>query len=167
MKLVIIFITILVLNLFFVQGVNNREMWSEKGICKLMKGCYSNEEYEIECFPYGYRKEGQYCYDKVWSSPYSSATKSGFINQSKAGESCENGFECVSNFCFNGKCVGQISSAITSVMQRILIIESKLDILQLNLDELKNLTQEENITINQTEENKKRGIIGFIIKMFN
>ena len=175
MKLVIICIIILVLNLFFVQGVvmfneegfvvveesNNKEMWSEKGLCDFVKGCFVDDE----CYPRGYRKEGQSCSKKVHPFPHSNI--SAFINQSKAGESCEDGFECVSNFCFNEKCVNQISSLITNIIQRISIVESKFNILQLNLGELKNLTQEQNITINQTEKSQKGGIIGFIIKMFD
>jgi len=162
MKLIIICVIILVLNLFFVQGVsfpegfvvvNNKEMWSEKGICVFVKGCFVDDE----CYPRGYRKEGQYCSDKV--HPY--IDMSTFINQSKAGESCENGFECVSNFCFNGKCVSEINSLLMDLIQRISVLENKLSILELSSN------FDGNTALVETEKNQKRGITGFIIRMFN
>jgi hypothetical protein len=52
-------------------------------------------ELEEKCYPMGYRKEGRYCSDNTE-----------FIDQSKAGI-CDNSFECKSNVCISGECVGE------------------------------------------------------------
>lgn len=47
-----------------------------------------------QCFPYGYRKDGNYCSDEE-----------SFLSYKEAGEICENNFECDSNVCVNGECI--------------------------------------------------------------
>jgi len=58
-----------------------------------------------KCYPYGYRKDGNYC------SPENDT----FVVQRAGGEFCENLFECESNACINDKCVS--SSLIERFMQ--------------------------------------------------
>ena len=53
-------------------------------------GCKLNES----CYPLGYRKSGEYCFE----------SKS-FISQLEADSTCENNFECSSNLCIDGKCI--------------------------------------------------------------
>jgi hypothetical protein len=52
-------------------------------------------ELEDKCYPYGYRKAGDYCSDE----------NDIFIDQSADDEECENNFECKTNLCINGNCV--------------------------------------------------------------
>ena len=47
-----------------------------------------------ECYPIGYRKEGEYC-----------SIDKGFTPQIE--EVCDNNFECKSNLCLSGECVGE------------------------------------------------------------
>ena len=56
-----------------------------------------------KCYPFGYRKSGEYCSDD-----------SSFIKQKQGQESCENNFECSSNVCVAGKCVSE------SLIQKII-----------------------------------------------
>jgi len=51
-------------------------------------------ELEDKCYPMGYRKEGKYCSDN-----------NEFIGQIKS--TCDNNFECESNICISGECVGE------------------------------------------------------------
>jgi len=55
-------------------------------------GCRLNEK----CVPYGYRDTGRYC-----------SLSGNFFGQSSPETSCENDFECLSNFCASGKCLDQ------------------------------------------------------------
>ena len=52
-------------------------------------------ELENKCYPYGYRKEGNYCSDE----------NEVFVNQLEGATTCENNFECKTNLCINGNCV--------------------------------------------------------------
>jgi len=56
----------------------------------ICQGCES----ESKCYPFGYRKEGQYCTDS-----------GNFSIQKTSNELCDNNFECTSNFCVSGKCI--------------------------------------------------------------
>jgi len=47
-----------------------------------------------KCYPMGYRKEGRYCSDDYE-----------FVNQIEG--TCDNSFECKSNVCISGECVGE------------------------------------------------------------
>ncbi len=58
--------------------------------CK--NACPLNEK----CYPFGYRKSGQYCSDD-----------GKFIDEKAGDETCENNFECDSNVCIDGTCVSQ------------------------------------------------------------
>ncbi len=49
-----------------------------------------------KCYPFGYRKAGQFCSDKGSFEP-----------QWKSGTQCENNFECDSNVCVSGQCLSQ------------------------------------------------------------
>lgn len=55
-------------------------------------GCIS----EDKCYPFGYRKTGNFCSD----------TKE-FIPQFESGTSCENNFECSSNVCVSNECLSR------------------------------------------------------------
>jgi hypothetical protein len=52
-------------------------------------------ELEDKCYPYGYRKAGNYCSDE----------NDVFVGQLGADSSCENSFECETNLCIDGNCV--------------------------------------------------------------
>ncbi len=83
------------------ESGTGEKMFSEKEICQLTKGCWS----ENECYPYGYRVEEKYCgFDKDYKEKYK-FDKFSVVNQSESGAVCENSFECKSNFCFKRECV--------------------------------------------------------------
>ena len=65
----------------------------------LCDGCKTDR-----CYPFGYRKNGDYC----------SVTTLSFVTQLPSGESCQNNFECGSNVCVSGQCISQ------NVFQRFL-----------------------------------------------
>jgi len=46
------------------------------------------------CYPFGYRKAGNFCSDE-----------GGFIPQLEANKPCDNNFECSSNICIDGSCM--------------------------------------------------------------
>ena len=52
-------------------------------------------ELEEKCYPYGFRKAGNYCSDE----------DDLFVVQSEDDGKCENNFECKTNLCINGNCV--------------------------------------------------------------
>jgi len=58
---------------------------------------------EEVCYPLGFRKAGQYCFDEFE-----------FVNQSAEDAPCDNNFECSSNLCMDGSCVS--GSLIKKVM---------------------------------------------------
>lgn len=47
-----------------------------------------------QCYPLGYRKDGNYCSDSQK-----------FVNQLNSDITCDNNFECSSNVCVSGKCI--------------------------------------------------------------
>ena len=47
-----------------------------------------------KCYPFGYRKNGEYCPDEGM-----------FKEQLKSEEACDNNFECSTNVCVDGKCI--------------------------------------------------------------
>lgn len=58
--------------------------------------CKDSCALDRKCYPFGYRKGGNYCSDE-----------GGFIPQIKGDETCDNNFECSSNVCVSGKCVSE------------------------------------------------------------
>ena len=50
---------------------------------------------ENKCYPFGFRREGNFCSDK----------ESNFVSQNKPESFCDNNFECSSNLCINSQCV--------------------------------------------------------------
>jgi hypothetical protein len=56
------------------------------------KGC----ELEDKCYPFGYRKVGQFCSDT-----------GSFVKQLEGDNVCDNNFECSSNVCVSGKCIDE------------------------------------------------------------
>jgi hypothetical protein len=66
-----------------------KEVEEEITICK--DSCPLNNK----CYPFSYRKGGKYCSDE-----------GSFKEQLKENEICENNFECSTNLCIDGKCIG-------------------------------------------------------------
>ena len=58
--------------------------------------CKNSCALDGKCYPFGYRKSGNYCTDK-----------GSFENQIGDNEKCDNNFECSSNVCVSGKCLSQ------------------------------------------------------------
>lgn len=56
--------------------------------------CFSACPLDDKCYPFGYRKSGEYCSDNLE-----------FVSQLEGSESCDNNFECVSNLCIDNSCV--------------------------------------------------------------
>jgi len=55
------------------------------------RGC----EVDDKCYPYGFRKKGQYC----------NSESEEFVSQEPVDSVCENSFECKSNLCIDGSCI--------------------------------------------------------------
>lgn len=51
-------------------------------------------KFDKKCYPFGYRKAGDYCSDE-----YS------FVKQLEADQSCENNFQCSTNLCIDNQCI--------------------------------------------------------------
>ncbi|MBU2576299.1 MAG: hypothetical protein KKF50_01100 [Nanoarchaeota archaeon] len=116
---VLVFVLIGLFFLSLVSGVTavmvgedetDKELFSKEDICRIMKGCWDNHE----CFPNGYINEDKYCGLVI---TYYNVERTKFINQSDAEESCDNSFECKSNFCFNGECVDTIRTIDEGVVR--------------------------------------------------
>lgn len=58
--------------------------------------CKDSCPLDNKCYPFGYRKSEKYCSDMGQ-----------FIEKRKGDESCDNNFECDSNFCVNDKCMSK------------------------------------------------------------
>jgi len=117
------------------------ELWNNEDLCRFTKGCFE----EGICYPFGFIKESKYCSNYyIWESSSKtnwlnqSIEKIGFRGQSQSGEMCSYDFECKSNFCFNGKCVGSFNKFIADILLRISILEDRLGI-----NEKDNVIQEE------------------------
>lgn len=73
-----------------VSPITTPQSLSEGATCV---GC----EFNNNCYPYGYRLNGQYC----------SVDAKAFVSQLSSSESCQNNFECGSNVCVSGQCISQ------------------------------------------------------------
>src|SRR3989344_1569133 len=69
-----------------IESIDSEEVLVCKDACPL----------DGKCYPFGYRKEGNFCSDK-----------GKFVTQLKGEEKCENNFECGSNVCVSGECISQ------------------------------------------------------------
>ncbi len=58
--------------------------------------CKDSCPLDNKCYPFGYRKKGNYCSDDGQ-----------FIVQKEGDETCDNNFECDSNFCVNDVCASR------------------------------------------------------------
>ncbi|MFH1358420.1 MAG: hypothetical protein ABIH37_00865 [archaeon] len=58
--------------------------------------CKNSCPLDNKCYPFGYRKDNNFCSDE-----------GKFIEQLKGDKTCENNFECSSNLCVDSKCVSQ------------------------------------------------------------
>ena len=92
----------------------DKKLFSEKEICRLVKGCWNEEE----CSPYGYRNDDAYCGEKMRDfNGELKLDRITFMQQKNATEQCKNSFECKNNFCFNGECVDTIKTVDDEVIQ--------------------------------------------------
>jgi len=69
-----------------------KEVIKEEEKISICQGCLL----EDKCYPFGYRKDGKYCYDDLK-----------FKEQKGSEESCENNFECGSNLCVDSSCIDE------------------------------------------------------------
>lgn len=66
-----------------------------------------------KCYPFGYRKKGEYCSDNYE-----------FVSQIEADSFCENSFECRSNVCVNDKCIsGNLIQRIIEWFRKLFGVE--------------------------------------------
>ena len=56
--------------------------------------CKDSCPLDNKCYPFGYRKAGEFCSDK-----------GAFVEQLKGDSTCDNNFECSTNLCIDNKCV--------------------------------------------------------------
>jgi len=70
------------------KDIKDPEIINDISICK--NSCSKDNK----CYPFGYRKSGEYCSDKGV-----------FNNQLDAENTCNNNFECSSNLCIDSQCV--------------------------------------------------------------
>ncbi len=75
------------------------EIVDEEELINLCYGC----KLENKCYPFGYRKDGNYC-----------SESNEFLEQQEKETTCENNFECDSNLCIDGECLS------SSLWQKIL-----------------------------------------------
>ena len=67
-------------------------------------------ELDSKCYPFGYRKGGNFCSD----------SNNIFIEQKQSDVSCENNFECSSNLCIDNQCMsGSIWQKFLSWFKRL------------------------------------------------
>ncbi|MDD5193211.1 MAG: hypothetical protein PHF67_01355 [Candidatus Nanoarchaeia archaeon] len=58
--------------------------------------CKDSCPLDNKCYPFGYRKSGEYCSDN-----------GAFVEQLNSDSTCDNNFECSSNVCVSGKCIDE------------------------------------------------------------
>jgi hypothetical protein len=74
-------------------------------IARICDGCLENKK----CYPFNYRRSGEYC-----------SIDNQFVDQLKAGSSCDNNFECQSNVCVDSECIsGSLLKKIIAWFRRV------------------------------------------------
>ena len=81
------------------EGTNNENEGEQEKFLICKDAC----PLDGKCYPFGYRKSGEYCSDAGQ-----------FITQLESEKSCDNNFECETNVCVNGNCVS--ASLIQSII---------------------------------------------------
>lgn len=134
-----------------VDSSEEKELWSEKQLCRFVGGCLE----ENFCYPFGYIRGEQYC-GIYFISSY---RRVGFINQSESGENCTYHFQCKSNFCFNNECVNSIESLTLGLKEKL---EKENNLLE---ERIKSLEEQLNKT--QIKENETNSLItGDVVSNF-
>ncbi len=73
------------------------KIWKEEcGIDEKVTICKDSCSLDSKCYPFGYRKSGNYCSDS-----------GSFTKQFESESQCDNNFECGSNLCVSNQCVSQ------------------------------------------------------------
>jgi len=78
-----------------IVGVTNEpaEIPEADQVNRIVYTCGYNCQYDNKCYPFGYRKNKEYC------------SEDGFFLQSSSGSQCKDNFECKSNLCLDNECV--------------------------------------------------------------
>ncbi|MFH1889421.1 MAG: hypothetical protein ABIJ58_00895 [Nanoarchaeota archaeon] len=86
------------------------------------KGCFEDEF----CYPFGYVRNDRYC-DEDAKLPNSLAVRPRFVNQSEAGFSCSQNYECKTGFCSEDSCLNltSITGELTSLRNQITILSQE------------------------------------------
>ena len=81
----------------FISSVNEEEnSLSITGTGEKVLICKDSCPLDGKCYPFGYRKSGNFCSDQ-----------GAFVEQLKGDLACDNNFECSSNLCIDSQCVSQ------------------------------------------------------------
>lgn len=118
--------------------------WSREDICNFVNGCMLDGE----CYQFGYIINNTYCWDKVRISKYSSRTINDFENQSINGNNCTYDFQCLSNFCFNKRCIDDLNNLFDISINNI-NNNSNYSTLNLSVEDIDLIN--DNISINNSE----------------
>jgi len=188
-KFLILSVSILLLNLLFVQSQTNLissqpstsvipsgdsvliEKDKEDSESQDEKDCYGKGCFDDDtCYPYGYTKEEKFCavnyvlIDENGRVKYTA--KSIFVEQVKTGKNCSNDFECLTNLC-----LGEICTNRTEEINRqvdVKLNEMKQEIVYKIDENIEKLNETENISVN-TEHGEvvvDKSIIGKVLNWF-
>ena len=91
------------------QPVDLEKLKKEMKESKETLFCKDSCPLDGKCYPFGYRKDGEYCPDNGM-----------FKEQLESEEACDNNFECSTNVCVDGKCVS------SGILQKIISWFTKL-----------------------------------------
>jgi len=82
-----------------IVGVTNQpvEIPEIDQVNRIVYTCGHNCEDDNKCYPFGYRKNKEYC------------SQEGFTSQLSSGNQCKSNFECTSEICEDGSCKGKIN----------------------------------------------------------
>ncbi len=146
-------------NVNSVHTPEKERLWSEERLCEFVMGCFEDHI----CYPFGYVKDNTYCYDKAINYSKGSFYRAGFVNQSTEGADCFYDFQCESNFCFNRQCVGNISSLVFQLANRIESLEFEIEkVNQKNVDVNEIIETRDNLP----EDPDKKEDVSFFGKIF-